>query len=146
MDKIDYIATYNKNKINKKNYYNFEEIDNIIINEKPTIIINCIVNRLVDECENNWNEIKTINIDIADKLSKYNIKIIHISTDYIFDGTKSPYYDTSLTNPIQNYGISKLLSEFRVINNNILCQILCLTINTFRILKKSLINFYFYQF
>jgi dTDP-4-dehydrorhamnose reductase/beta-phosphoglucomutase-like phosphatase (HAD superfamily) len=117
LEKIDYIGTYNKNKINKYNYYHFEEIDNLIINEKPTIIINCIVNRLVDECENNWNEIKKININIADKLSKYNIKIIHISTDYIFDGNKSPYYEKSLTNPIQNYGISKLLSEFRVINN-----------------------------
>ena len=30
--KIDYIATYNKNKINKSNYYNFEEIYNLIIN------------------------------------------------------------------------------------------------------------------
>jgi dTDP-4-dehydrorhamnose reductase len=116
--KIDYIATYNKNKITKSNYYNFEEIDNLIINEKPTIIINCIVNRIVDDCENNWNEIKKINIEIADKLSKYNIKIIHISSDYIFDGNKSPYYENSIVNPIQNYGISKLLSELRVINNN----------------------------
>jgi dTDP-4-dehydrorhamnose reductase len=116
--KIDYIATYNKNKINKSNYYNFEEIDNLIINEKPTIIINCIVNRIVDDCENNWNEIKKINIEIADKLSKYNIKIIHISSDYIFDGNNSPYYDNSIVNPIQNYGISKLLSELRVINNS----------------------------
>jgi len=117
LEKINYIGTYNKNKINKSNYYNFDEIDNLIINEKPTIIINCIVNRLVDECENNWNEIKKINIHIAEKLSKYNIKIIHISTDYVFDGNKSPYYDNSITNPIQNYGMSKLLSELRVINN-----------------------------
>jgi dTDP-4-dehydrorhamnose reductase/beta-phosphoglucomutase-like phosphatase (HAD superfamily) len=117
LEKINFIGTYNKNKINKLNYYNFEEIDDLIIKEKPTIIINCIVNRLVDECENNWNEIKKINIDIADKLSKYNIKIIHISTDYVFDGLNPPYYDTSLTNPIQNYGMSKLLAELRVINN-----------------------------
>jgi|LakMenE01Jun11ns_1017448.scaffolds.fasta_scaffold9873897_2 dTDP-4-dehydrorhamnose reductase len=117
LEKINFIGTYNKNKINKLNYYNFEEIDNLIIKEKPTIIINCIVNRLVDECENNWNEIKKINIDIADKLSKYNIKIIHISTDYVFDGLNPPYYDTSLTNPIQNYGMSKLLAELRVMNN-----------------------------
>ncbi len=117
LEKINYIGTYNKNKINKSNYYNFEEIDDIIIKEKPTIIINCIVNRLVDECENNWNEIKKINIDIANLLSKYNIKIIHISTDYVFDGLNPPYYDNSITNPIQNYGISKLLAELRILNN-----------------------------
>jgi len=117
LEKINFIGTYNKNKINKLNYYNFKEIDNIIIKEKPTCIINCVVNRLVDECENNWNEIKKINIDIADKLSKYTIKIIHISTDYVFDGLHPPYYDTSITNPIQNYGMSKLLAELRILNN-----------------------------
>ena len=117
LEKINFIGTYNKNKIDKLNYYNFQEIDNIIIKENPTIIINCIVNRLVDECENIWNEIKKINIDIANKLSKYNIKIIHISTDYVFDGLNPPYYDTSITNPIQNYGMSKLLAELRILNN-----------------------------
>jgi dTDP-4-dehydrorhamnose reductase len=118
LEKINYIATYNKNKINKPNYYDFNLIDNLISKEKPTFIINCIVNRLVDECENNWNEIKKINIDITEKLAKYDIKIIHISTDYVFDGKSSPYYVNSITNPIQNYGISKLISELRIINNN----------------------------
>lgn len=116
---INFIATYYNNKIDKENYYKFNinTIDDIIQLEKPTIIINCIVNRIVDDCENNWNDIKTTNIEIANFLSKYKIKIIHISTDYVFDGTNSPYYDNSITNPINNYGISKLISELRVINN-----------------------------
>ena len=117
---INFIGTYNNNKINKINYFKFDinTIDELIINEKPTIIINCIVNRIVDDCENKWNEIKITNIDITNILSKHNIKIIHISTDYVFDGSKAPYYDNSITNPIQNYGISKMISELRIINNS----------------------------
>jgi len=117
---INYISTYFNNIINKKNFYKFnlDTIEDIINFEKPSIIINCIVNRLVDECENNWNEIKKVNIDITEKLAKLGIKIIHISTDYVFDGKNPPYYDNSLTNPIQNYGISKLISELRIINNS----------------------------
>ena len=116
---IDYIGIYNTNIINKNNYYSYNDIINVIKNEKPSIIINCIVNRNVDDCENDWNNIKKINIDITEELSKYNIKLIHISTDYIFDGNNPPYYDNSITNPKQNYGISKLISELRVINNSI---------------------------
>lgn len=116
-ENIKFIGTYNNNHTKEENYYNFNEIDEIIENEKPTIIINCIVNRIVDDCENKWNDIKNVNIDISDKLSKYFIKIIHISTDYVFDGNNSPYHDNSITNPKQNYGISKLISELRIINN-----------------------------
>lgn len=116
-ENINFIGTYNKNYDNEINFYDFKEIDKIIELEKPTLIINCVVNRVVDDCENKWNEIKKVNIDIADKLSNYSIKIIHISTDYVFDGNNSPYYDNSKTNPKQNYGISKLISELRIINN-----------------------------
>lgn len=116
-ENINFIGTYNNNNENEDNYYNFNKIDDIIEIEKPVLIINCIVNRVVDDCEKKWNEIKKVNIDIVDKLSKYSIKIIHISTDYVFDGNNSPYYDNSITNPKQNYGISKLISELRVINN-----------------------------
>lgn len=115
---IDYIGIYNSNKINKKNYYNYSEIDNIIKEYQPKYCINCIVNRLVDDCENKWNEIKEVNIDITEKLAKYNIKLIHISTDYVFDGKNPPYDSNSIVNPLQNYGISKYISEARVIANS----------------------------
>jgi len=142
-EKINYIGLYYKNKIEKDNYYNYNIIDEIIEKEKPTIIINCIVNRLVDDCENNWNEIKKINIDIADKLSKYSIKIIHISTDYIFDGNNSPYYENSKVNPKQNYGISKLISELRIINNTnnyLIIRVPVLFTNKYKTLNENAIT------
>jgi dTDP-4-dehydrorhamnose reductase len=87
----------------------------------PTVCVISIVQRLVDICENNWDEIKYTNVEIVNKISRIcsarNIYCIHISTDYVFDGTKAPYYPASLPNPLQNYGISKLLSEYKVMNN-----------------------------
>ena len=44
---------------------------------------------------------------------KLNIKFIHISTDYVFDGMTQPNYPDSIKNSLQNYGISKLISEYR---------------------------------
>lgn len=121
---ISYIGTYHKNKIDKENFYYFDFVNidtlNLLVKKhNPTIIINCIVNRIVDECENNWDDIKKINIDFISKLILYNVKIIHISTDYVFDGKNAPYLPDSIVNPIQNYGISKYMAELRILNG---CQ------------------------
>lgn len=126
LDKLDvsYIGTYNTNKIKKGiniNFFNINEIDEIIKQKNITICVNCIVERQVETCEKNWNIIKKINVDITNNLSKVckinNIYLIHISTDYVFDGLNPPYYPNSIKNPLQNYGISKLLAEMKVIIN-----------------------------
>ena len=121
---IEYITTYNSRPIDKGYKVNFEsekEIEDFLIEHKPTICINSIVQRLTDICEKDWNETKKVNIDIVDRLSKIcnklNIHLIHISTDYVFDGYSSPYTEHSEVNPLQNYGISKLISEKRMIAN-----------------------------
>lgn len=123
---INYLATYNNNYIKngiKLNFNNFSSITNLIEKYAPTICINCIVERQVDKCESDWNLVKKTNIDIPNIISticnKFSIHLIHISTDYVFDGYKSPYLPTNETNPLQNYGISKLIAEKRIIAN---CQ------------------------
>ena len=76
---------------------------------------------MTDVCENNWSGIKQVNIDLVHITSyvchKKNIKFIHLSTDYVFDGSKQPNYPDNLKNPLQNYGMSKLISEFKVMTN-----------------------------
>lgn len=129
---INYIGTYNKNMINKPNMFkidfsNHDLLEKFLIFHKVTCCIFCIVERLTDVCENNWNEIKKTNIDLVNITSyicnKINIKFIHLSTDYVFDGSKQPNLPESDKNPLQNYGISKLVSEYRVINN---CKNYCI--------------------
>ena len=128
---INYLGTYNTTKIDngiQLNLKNIESFDNIINEYKPTICIICVVEKSVDICENNWNTIKYINIDIIDIISnicnKKNINCIHFSTDYVFDGFNPPYHPYHKPNPLQNYGISKLISEFRISNNLDRCIII----------------------
>jgi dTDP-4-dehydrorhamnose reductase len=129
---IEYIGTYNKNKINKPNMWfvdfsNIKELELFLIKHKIHYCIFCIVERLLDTCENNWNKIKHTNIDLVHVTSyicnKLDIKFIHFSTDYIFDGSNQPNLPDSNKNPLQNYGISKLISEYRVIQN---CKKYCI--------------------
>lgn len=121
---IKYIGTYNSRKVPNAININFNdetEIRNKMVENEITICINCIVQRQVDICENNWEETKSVNIDMVDRLARVcgslNIYLIHISTDYVFDGKLPPFSPETDTNPLQNYGISKLISEKRVINN-----------------------------
>ena len=80
-----------------------------------------VVQRLVDVCENDWNTIMRVNVNAVDMVSslcaKQGIYFIHLSTDYVFDGMMPPYFPTSPVNPLQNYGITKLMSEYRVQKN-----------------------------
>jgi dTDP-4-dehydrorhamnose reductase/beta-phosphoglucomutase-like phosphatase (HAD superfamily) len=129
---IEYIGTYNKNIIDKKNmfYLNFSDpckVEEFLLSKNITCCIFCIVERLLDKCENNWNYIRHTNIDLVHITSyicnKLNINFIHLSTDYVFDGLNQPNLPDSEKNPLQNYGISKLISEYRVINN---CKNYCI--------------------
>jgi dTDP-4-dehydrorhamnose reductase len=129
---IDYIGTYNNNLINKPNMFKIDFndsvfLENFLVEKKITCCIFCIVERLTDRCENNWSFISKTNIDLVHITSficnKLNIKFIHLSTDYVFDGLNQPNYPDSPKNPLQNYGISKLISELRVIKN---CKDYCI--------------------
>jgi dTDP-4-dehydrorhamnose reductase/beta-phosphoglucomutase-like phosphatase (HAD superfamily) len=120
---MNVIGTYNSNKLDKLVKLNFFDIDILekqILEIKPTICISTIAERQNEICENNWEKIKNINIDIVSNLSiickKHNIFLIHLSTDYVYDGLTPPFSPESFTNPLQNYGISKLIAEQRVLS------------------------------
>jgi dTDP-4-dehydrorhamnose reductase/beta-phosphoglucomutase-like phosphatase (HAD superfamily) len=121
---ITYVGTYFSRPILNGIQINFENINDIVsalVEHDITVCVNCIVERQVDTCENNWSVTKKINIDMAANIAKachkVNVHMVHISTDYVFDGKYAPYYPDSATNPLQNYGISKLISENRVTHN-----------------------------
>lgn len=83
------------------------------------VIINCISYHKTDECEDNAAKSYDINSRFVGDLACYakaNDKtLIHISTDYIFDGRKTePYIETDSAAPLNLYGISKLAGEFAV--------------------------------
>jgi len=124
---IPFVGTYYRNKIDRPNLFfldfsNAADFATFLEEHSITSCVFCVVERLTDVCENKWNEIKQTNIDSVHLASyicqKNGVKFIHLSTDYVFDGSTQPNYPLSRKNPLQNYGISKLISEYRVFAND----------------------------
>ena len=96
-----------------------QEIEKI----NPDFIINTAAMTHVDECEDHKEACDTLNIDVVKYLvavsEKLNIHIIHLSTDFIFDGTKGNYKETDKANPISYYGLSKLKAEEVLLDSEI---------------------------
>jgi len=94
---------------------NKEEVKKIVREFNPKIIVNCAAFTDVDKCETEREACWKLNVDAVKNLiiaSRINdAKIIHYSTDYIFDGKYGPYNETAIPNPISFYGRSKLAAE-----------------------------------
>lgn len=85
----------------------------------PTVIINCAAYTDVDGAEDERSLAFRVNErgarSIADAAAGVGAALVHISTDYVFDGEKaSPYSEEDATNPINVYGASKLAGELAV--------------------------------
>jgi dTDP-4-dehydrorhamnose reductase len=83
---------------------------------EPDIVINAAAYTNVDGCETAKDECFAVNAEavknIAGACRNKNIRIIHFSTDYVFDGTaKQPYKEDHQCNPINTYGASKMAGE-----------------------------------
>ncbi len=82
----------------------------------PDIVINCAAYTDVEGCESNKNTALEVNGIVPGNLGKlcsfYNSFLIHLSTDYVFDGKKADLYsENDLCNPVNFYGQSKLIGE-----------------------------------
>lgn len=87
-----------------------------IIDFKPDYVINCAAYTAVDDCETHQETAFAVNAlgaqNIALSAKKAGAVMIHISTDYVFDGNKtSPYLEQDQTAPLTAYGKSKLEGE-----------------------------------
>lgn len=91
-------------------------IKNYFIEKSFDVIINCAAYTAVDKAESELALADTLNhqavLILAQIAKEKNIKLIHISTDYVFDGRNfQPYIETDITDPINNYGKTKLDGE-----------------------------------
>ena len=112
-----------KNRVSEQNGYAYFALDitdekqvaEFIANKKPDVVINTAAMTNVDLCEDEKHACDTLNVEavryLADACAKIDAHLIHISTDFIFDGEDGPYKEEDEPNPLSYYGLSKLKSE-----------------------------------
>lgn len=84
----------------------------------PNVVVNCAAYTAVDKAEDEEDKAFALNADaptnLAEQCKLMGVKLIHISTDYVFDGKSNvPYVETDRVNPLSVYGKSKLEGELR---------------------------------
>lgn len=91
-------------------------VDKLIENSKPDVVINCAAIANLEECEKKPQEAHMLNGEfpgwLAEKCDNLSIKLVHISTDAVFDGKKKgKYNETDIPKPMSVYAQSKLAGE-----------------------------------
>lgn len=95
---------------------NVEQVNELLISNSPDIVINAAAYTAVDKAETDVDQAYAVNkqgaANLANVCKHINAKLIHISTDFVFDGTNTlPYTASDATNPLGVYGASKLAGE-----------------------------------
>ncbi len=97
-------------------------IENLIAEVKPDVILHCAAIANMDACETNPEMARLVNAELpghlAESARKHHIKMIQISTDAVFDGTKGNYSEEDLPNPLSTYAKTKWEGEKNVLTSN----------------------------
>lgn len=100
-----------------------KEISDLFEIEKPDVVIHTAAMTNVDLCETKKEECWQLNVIAVEYLIKAcqtsNSFLIHLSTDFIFDGLSGPYTEEEVANPLSFYGWSKYAAEKLIINSSI---------------------------
>lgn len=98
-----------------------EQVHSVVSAHEPAIIINAAAYTAVDKAEEEQESAYSVNATGAENLAKVaalkNIRLLHVSTDFVFDGTKvTPYTPQDKPNPLSVYGASKLKGDQLVLS------------------------------
>ena len=101
-----------------------DQLDVFLTENKINTVINCAAYTAVDKAEQDAEIAEKVNsegvLNLVNALAKVNGKLIHISTDYVFDGNSFlPYQESDEVNPIGVYGNTKRSGELAVLNSDI---------------------------
>ncbi len=92
-----------------------KDIEAIFNSFSPDVVINTAAMTNVDACESEKDKCWEINVTavqlLVDACKKNNTHLIHLSTDFVFDGEDGPYEEDAIPNPLSYYGTSKLAAE-----------------------------------
>lgn len=120
---VDLIATARGKsalKINRGEYHsldisNRENVESILRFTKPEVVINTAAMTQVDDCETQREACWKANVTAVEHLVRcceaLHIHLVHVSTDFIFDGSRGPLDENEVPRPVNFYGESKLAAE-----------------------------------
>ncbi len=101
---------------------NKQNVNDIISTVKPNIVIHTAAMTNVDQCEIEQDKCWLLNVKAVEHIAKAcqcnHAFLIHLSTDFIFDGKDGPYDETASANPLSHYGKSKLEAEKIITQTN----------------------------
>jgi len=129
---VELIATARgEDRYAHKTGYIFETLDiteqaqvvAVLTKHKPDVVINTAAMTNVDVCESDYEGCDALNVDAVNYLvttcNAIGAHLVHISTDFIFDGTHGPVLENEEPKPLSYYGLSKLKAENIIQNQSI---------------------------
>lgn len=100
-----------------------EEVLEVFAATKPDSVIHTAAMTQVDDCEKDREGCRILNVDavkyVIEACEKQDSHLIHLSTDFIFDGEDGPYTEEAVPNPVNYYGETKLEAENLLLASNI---------------------------
>lgn len=137
-----------ENRITDPEGYVFESLDITKQNDvayifqkyQPEIVINTAAMTNVDACENEKEQCWLMNVTavqyLVNEAKKYQAHLIHLSTDFVFDGENGPYKEDDVPGPLSYYGESKYESEKIVQNSGLEHWSIVRTIIVYGVVEK----------
>lgn len=99
------------------------QVEKVMNKYMPDLVIHTAALTNVDACESSKEEARILNVDAVDFLiiacRKISSHLVHLSTDFVFDGEKGPYIESDLPNPLSYYAETKLQAEQLIIDSGI---------------------------
>ena len=127
-EEFELLSTYFDNKLKFPNECMLDirdrnSVEKIFKKIDPDIVIHTSAITNIDLCETDHKLADSINVqgtkNIINYSKKFSSKLIYISTSFVFDGTKTKYFENDLTNPTTYYGKTKDISEKNIINSEL---------------------------
>jgi len=128
-DVIGLYNSHNPPKIEGARFYRLDisdtlRLEHLLLYEKPDVIVHAAAYTDVDGCEKNRELAWRVNVVATRSIVRIsrvvNAYLVYISTDYVFDGAKGMYVENDTPNPINYYGLTKLVAEELVRASDIL--------------------------
>ncbi len=114
------VLTFGTLKSKRLPFSNEDQMTRELFDQWPDAVINCAAISSPDDVNKSLEHSQMVNVKGAYRLasiaSHIGARFIHVSSDMVFDGSKSPYRSTDMPNPLSAYGVQKLESEKKILS------------------------------